>query len=49
MQAEEVVVEDVVPFEKAIEPFDWEDYLYESWLEEQHRQKKNRPAAGISV
>jgi hypothetical protein len=49
METEEVVVDETLLDNEGIEPFDWEDYLYESWLEEQHRQKKNRPAAGISV
>ena len=35
MEAEqEVIVEETIPHEEGIEPFDWEDYLYESWLEE---------------
>jgi hypothetical protein len=41
MEQEEVVVEEVIPFEEEIEPFDWEDYLYESWLEEK-REKDRR-------
>jgi len=38
-----VVVDEPFPFE-GIEPFDWEDYLYESWLEE-HLQKEKRKLA----
>jgi hypothetical protein len=34
MEHEEVVVDEHIPYEEQIEPFDWEDYLYESWLEE---------------
>jgi len=43
-EQEEVVVEEPIPHEEGIEPFDWEDLLYESWLEEQWRQKRKRPA-----
>jgi hypothetical protein len=49
METEEAVVEEAVPDNEGTEPFDWEDHLYESWLEEKHRQKKNRLAAGVSV
>ncbi len=49
MKTEEVVVDEHIPFQEEIEPFDWEDHLYESWLEEQHRQKRKRPADGVSV
>ena len=31
---EEVVVDETLLSEKEIEPFDWEDLLYESWREE---------------
>jgi hypothetical protein len=48
MEPEEVVVEEAVPCEKEFEPFDWEDYLYESWLEE-HLQKKRRKLAEAGV
>ena len=48
MEHEEVVVEEVVPFEEGIEPFDWEDYLYQSWLEE-HLQKKRRKLAEAGI
>ena len=44
MAHEEVVVEEVIPFEEGIEPFDWEDYLYESWLEEHLGRGKRKPA-----
>ena len=44
MEREEVVVEEVIPCEEEIEPFDWEDCLYESWLEE-HLQEQKRKLA----
>ena len=44
METEEMGVEETIPHEERIEPFDWEDYLYESWLEE-HLQKKTRTLA----
>jgi hypothetical protein len=44
MEEQEVVIDEIIPGEEQIEPFDWEDYLYESWLEEQWRQKRKRPA-----
>jgi hypothetical protein len=40
MEQEEVAIDVTIPCEEEIEPFDWEDILYESWLEEQHRQKR---------
>ena len=44
----EVIVDETVLGEEGIEPFDWEDHLYESWLEEKHRQKRKRLAdAGV--
>jgi len=43
MESEEVVVEEAVPDNEGIEPFDWEDYLYESWLEQQWERKRRRP------
>ena len=50
MEAEqEVIVDETVFGEEQIEPFDWEDHLYEAWLEEQWRQKRKRPADGVSV
>ena len=50
MESEEVVVDVTIPCEEEIEPFDWEDYLYEAWLEEQWERKRNRPAdADVSV
>ena len=33
--------------EEEVEPFDWEDYLYESWLEEKREQKRKAAAAGV--
>ena len=41
---EEVVIDETVLGEEQIEPFDWEDHLYESWLEE-HLQKEKRKTA----
>ena len=32
MEQEEVAVEETIPENEGIEPFDWEDLLYESWL-----------------
>jgi len=49
METEEVVIDGTVLGEEGIEPFDWEDYLYESWLEEQWRQRRKRQADGVSV
>ena len=49
MEAEqEVIIDETVLGEEGIEPFDWEDYLYESWLE-QHLQKKRRKLAEAGV
>jgi len=45
---EEVVIDETVLGEEQIEPFDWEDYLYESWLEE-HLQKKRRKFAEVGA
>jgi hypothetical protein len=48
MESEEVVVDETVLCEEGIEPFDWEDYLYESWLEKHLQKEKRRPAvAGV--
>jgi hypothetical protein len=48
MEREEAVVEETIPCEEEFEPFDWEDYLYESWLEEHLEKEKRKPAeAGI--
>jgi hypothetical protein len=47
MESEEMVVEEAVPDNEGIEPFDWEDHLYESWLEEQREQKRKPAEAGI--
>ena len=45
---QEVAIDETVLGEEQIEPFDWEDLLYESWLEEEHRQKRKRLAdAGV--
>jgi hypothetical protein len=42
MEPEELVVEETIRENEGIEPFDWEDHLYESWLEEQREQKRSR-------
>ena len=49
MEAEtEVVIDEPFLAEEQIEPFDWEDYLYESWLEEKREKEKRKPAeAGV--
>ena len=39
---EEEVVDTAVPDNAGIEPFDWEDYLYESWLEEHLKKEKRK-------
>jgi hypothetical protein len=44
MEHEEIVLDKGIPREEEIEPFDWEDYLYESWLEE-HLQEQKRKLA----
>jgi len=44
MEPEEVVIDETILGEGQIEPFDWEDYLYESWLEEPLQKKKRKPA-----
>ena len=44
MEHEEEAVYEAIPYEEEIGPFDWEDYLYEAWLEEQWEQKRKRPA-----
>jgi len=40
---EEVVLDETVLGEEEIKPFDWEDHLYESWLEEHMEQKRSKP------
>ena len=44
MEQEEIVFDETVLGEEEIDPFDWEDYLYESWLEEHLRKEKRKPA-----
>jgi len=44
MEPEEMVFDEHIPGEEEIEPFDWEDYLYETWMEEQREQKRSRSA-----
>jgi hypothetical protein len=41
---EELIIDETILGEEGIEPFDWEDYLYEAWLEE-HLQKEKRKHA----
>jgi hypothetical protein len=38
-----VAVDETIVVEKEIEPFDWEDHLYESWMEEHMEQKRSKP------
>ena len=40
----EVVVDEPALSEEEIEPFDWEDHLYETWLEE--KMEKDRKKSG---
>jgi hypothetical protein len=49
MEHEEVVIDERFPAEEEqIEPFDWGDYLYESWLEKCLENEKRKLAeAGI--
>ena len=30
MESEEAIIDETIPCEEGIEPFDWEDHLYES-------------------
>jgi hypothetical protein len=46
MEQEEVVVDTAVPDNEGIAPFDWEDLLYETWLEEHLEKEKSKPAEG---
>ena len=48
MEPEEVAMDETVRSEEEIEPFDWEDLLYESWLEEQ-LQKKSRKLSEAGI
>ena len=41
---EEVVIDETVLREEQIEPFDWEDHLYESWLEEKRGKERRKLA-----
>jgi hypothetical protein len=43
---EQVVVDETALSEEEIEPFDWEDHLYETWLEEK-RQRRKTGEAGV--
>lgn len=40
MEQEQIVVDGTIVGGEEIEPFDWEDYLYESWLEERREKEK---------
>ena len=44
MEQEEVIVEETIRSEEQIKPFDWEDYLYESWMEEHLQKNRRKPA-----
>ena len=44
MEPEDVVVEETIPDNEGIEPFDWEDHLYETWLEEHLQKERRKPA-----
>jgi hypothetical protein len=44
MEPEGVVIDESITGKEGIEPFDWEDHLYEAWLEG-HLQKKRRKLA----
>ena len=48
IETEEVTVDETLLGEEQIEHFDWEDYLYESWLQE-HLQKEKRKAAEAGI
>ncbi len=48
MEPEEIVLDEAALGEEEIEPFDWEDHLYEAWLEE-HLQKEKRKAAAAGI
>jgi hypothetical protein len=43
---DEVVVDETGVSEEGIEPFDWEDHLYETWLEEM-RERRKTGVAGV--
>jgi hypothetical protein len=45
---EELIIDETILGEEPIEPFDWEDHLYEAWLEER-REKENRKPAGAGI
>ena len=48
METEEEVIDETIACEEGIEPFDWEDLLYEAWLEAHLRKEKRKPVeAGI--
>jgi hypothetical protein len=45
----EVVTDGTIPREEGIDPFDWEDHLYESWLEEPREKEIFRSRAALPV
>ena len=45
MEHEEVVIDETLLGEEQIEPFDWEDHLYEAWLEERREISKPTDAS----
>jgi hypothetical protein len=45
---EEVIVDETVLSEEEIESFDWEDHMYETWLEERReRGRRKTGEAGV--
>jgi hypothetical protein len=48
MEPEEAVVDEALLGEEQIVPFDWEDHLYESWLEK-HLQNEKRKLAEVGA
>ena len=45
---EEVVIDEPALSEEEVEPFDWEDHLYETWLEEQRGKGRRKTGeAGV--
>ena len=48
MEPEEEAVDQAIRCEEEIEPFDWEDHLYESWLEEKREKEKGRGTGALN-
>lgn len=45
---QEVVVDETGLSKEEVEPFDWEDHLYETWLEEKmEKDRKKSGEAGV--